>query len=298
MAADHRRRGTGGRRFVMAALLVMSTAAPRAAAPEDVRALLARMGGRVEQYFARAQSIVFTEVVVIEPLSPNFLSAGGHARELVYELRMSWEAGGTGEPPDVKMLRELVRVDGRAPRPADEPECADPEAVTTEPLVMLLPGRRHEYAFTWRGTDTAQGRERVVLDYVSLARGPVAVNFEGDCVSVSLPGRSRGRIWADAESGDVLRLDTHLVGTFEFDVPERYRRRGASRSMVLERADTSIRYEPVDFHDPDETLILPTSVRTTTVFRHAPSPRTRMTQRFSDHRRFITGGRVVEPESR
>jgi hypothetical protein len=283
------------RRLVMAVSMAMAAAgAPRAAAPEDVRALLARMGERVEQYFARAQSIVCTEVVMIEPLTPTFLSEGGDARELVYDLRMSWEAGEGGSPPSVRLLRQLVRVDGRAPKPGDEPECADPEAIAAEPLVMLLPGRRHEYAFTWHGTDTVDGRESVVLDYVSLARGEAAVTFEEDCVSVSLPGWSRGRIWADVATADVLRFDSHLVGTFEFDVPPRYRDRGAARSMALVRADTSIRYEPVVFQDPDETVILPTSVRTTTVFRDAPSPRTRMTQRFSDYRRFMTEGRIVK----
>jgi hypothetical protein len=273
-----------------------SAATAIAGSQSDVAALLARMGERVERYFARAQSIVCTEIVVIEPLSPNFLSEGGHARELMYELRMSWSAGDDGGPRDVKLLRELLRVDGRPPRPSDEPECADPEPVATEPLVMLLPGRQHEYVFTRRGTGKTGARESVMLDYLSLARGPADVRFEGDCVSVSLPGRSRGRIWTDASSGDVLRLDSQLIGTFEFEVPQRYRKRGAPGSMAMERADTSIRYHPVTFTDPDETLILPTSVRTTTVFRNAPSPRMRMTQRFLNYRRFITGGKLVGPD--
>lgn len=278
-------------RFLIGAAIV--AAVPATGAPVDISVLLARMGERVEQYFARAQSIVCTEIVTIESLSPNFLSEGGHARELVYELRVSWEQGEDGSPPDVKLLRELVKVDGRAPRADDEPECADPEAIATEPLVMLLPGRQHEYAFTSRGAETIGGRGSVTLDYLALARGPAAVNFEGDCVSVSLPGRSRGRIWVAEDSGDVLRLDSQLVGTFEFEIPGRFRRRGAPSSMVMERADTSIRYQTVRFSDPDETMTLPASVRSTTVFRNAPSPRMRMTQRFTNYRRYITAGRVL-----
>lgn len=266
---------------------------PLAAAQADVTALLARVGDRVEQYFERAQSLVFTETVTIEPLSPNFLSEGGHARELVYEVRVSWERDPDGGAPDVKLLRDLIRVDGRPPRPDDEPECADPDAVATEPLVMLLPGRQHEYVFTSRGTERISGRDSVALDYLSLARGPASVNFEGDCVSVSLPGRSRGRLWVDEGSGDILRLDSQMIGTFEFEIPQRYRRRGAPSSMVMERADTSIRYQAVRFSDPEETIVLPASVRSTTVFRNAPSPRTRMIQTFSNYRRFMTGGRVI-----
>jgi hypothetical protein len=66
--------------------------------------------------------------------------------------------------------------------------------------------------------------------------------------------------------------------------------------MVLERADSSIRYQPVTFTDPDETVLLPSSIRSTTVFRNAPTPRMRVTQTFSNYRRFITGGRVVRPD--
>jgi hypothetical protein len=281
------------RRWLTAAAFV-SAPVVAAAAPADVSELLVRVGERVEQYFARAQSLVFTETVTIEPLSANFLAEGGHARELVYDVRVSWERGTDGEGPDVKLLRELVKVDGRTPRSGDEPECADPEAVATEPLVMLLPRHQHEYQFTAQSVDTVAARNTVVLDYVSLTRGPAAVDFEGDCVSVALPGRSRGRIWVDEASGDILRLDSQLIGSFEFAIPQRYRRRGAPVSMVMERADSSIRYRSVHFTDPDETMMLPASVRSTTVFRHAPSPRTRMIQTFSNYRRFITAGRIVK----
>ena len=267
---------------------------PSAAAPVDITELLARVGNRVEQYFARAQSIVCTEIVLIESLSPNFLSEGGSGRELVYELRVSWDEGDGSVAPDVKVMRQLVKVDGRAPRPEEEPECGDPDAVAAEPLVMLLPGRQRQYAFTSRGSEQIDGRDVHELEYLSRERGEASVEFEDDCASVSLPGRSRGRVWVDELTGDVLRLDSQLVGTFEFAVPDRYRRRGASSTMVMERADTSIRYHAVRFSDPEELVVLPASVRSTTVFRNAPSPRMRMTRRFTNYRRFITGGRVLK----
>ena len=278
------------------AAMFVAAASLSAAPPADVPALLARMGERIEDYFARAQSIVCTEVVVIEPVSTNFLSESGRARQLEYELRVSWDAGDGTRPPDVKQIRELIRVDGRPPRANDEPECIGPDAVATEPLAMLLPGRQQENAFTWRGVQTIERRASVMLDYLPLQRGAADVQFEENCVRVELPGRSRGRLWVDASSGDVLRLDSQMVGTFEFDVPQRFQKRGAQSTMVLERADSSIRYQPVTFRDPDESVILPATIRSTTVFRNSPSPRVRVTQTFSNYRRFITGGRVVRPE--
>jgi hypothetical protein len=68
--------------------------------------------------------------------------------------------------------------------------------------------------------------------------------------------------------------------------------------MVIERADSTIRYQPVRFHDPDETLLLPSSIQTLTVIRNSGAPRMRMTQTFSNYQRFITGGRIVKPGPR
>ena len=56
------------------------------------------------------------------------------------------------------VLRQLVKVDGRPPKPDDEDACMDPRAVTLEPLTMLLPDRQREYNFRQRGTDREGGR--------------------------------------------------------------------------------------------------------------------------------------------
>ena len=64
--------------------------------------------------------------------------------------------------------------------------------------------------------------------------------------------------------------------------------------MTIERADTSIRYRQVTFQDPEETLLVPSSIDTVTVIRNSGAPRVRKTQRFTDYRRFVTGGRIVQ----
>ena len=63
--------------------------------------------------------------------------------------------------------------------------------------------------------------------------------------------------------------------------------------MVIERAESSIRYKPVEFQDPEETLLLPASVDTLTVIGGGSTQRVRITQRFSDYRRFLTDSRIV-----
>ena len=66
------------------------------------------------------------------------------------------------------------------------------------------------------------------------------------------------------------------------------------QAVVFERLDSSIVFGPITFVEPDEILTLPISVDSLTVVRNAGTPRVRKTQRFSNYRRFITGGRIVE----
>jgi hypothetical protein len=279
----------------LAAALVVCAAARPGGTPADVPAVLAHIGQRVERYYARAQSIMCLETVRLQPLAHDLSFDGGHVRQLIYELRISWEPPVDDHtPPEAKVLRELLKVDGHTPRPGEEPGCLDPKPVSTEPLAMLLPARQRDYAFTWAGTGRTDRRESVMLDYKATTVGQPSVTFKGECISVELPGRDRGRVWTDAETGDVLRLDEGLTGMFEFRLPKEHMLPGGPTSMVIERADSSIKYLPVTFHDPDETVMLPASVSTLTVIRNSGSPRMRMTQTFSNYKRFMTGGRIVK----
>ena len=266
--------------------------APTAA---DADQTLLRVGRRLEQWYSRAQTIVSRESVSIQPLRAD-LTPDGFARRLTFDLRVSWdpEATTAGGLPGATVLRDVVAVNGRPPGAGDDPGCMDPKPVSPEPLAMLLPSRLQETDFTLAGAGRVDGRRAILIDYRGRAAQPPTIDWTNECVSVSLPGRSRGRLWIDAETLDVLRVDDRLVGWFEFTVPREQIRRGASASMVIERAESSIRYRPVAFQDPSESLMLPVSVETVTVIRGAGIQRMRISQRFTGHRRFLTGGRLVD----
>lgn len=275
---------------VAIAASVSARAQPPAA---DFAARMVHIGQRVEQFYARARLVTSKETVRLQPLESDFRSMMP-ARRLVYELRVSWDPATDGGPPaDASVLRQLLSVNGRAPRPKDEPECMDPKSVTPDALALLLPHNRHEYEFKPAGSTRIDGRLAAMIDYKSVSMEPPEIIWKGNCVSVSLPGRTRGRVWIDEQTDDVLRLDEHLIGLFEFPVPREQSRAGGPLSMVIERADSSIRYRAVTFEDPDETLMLPRSIETTTVWRNASVNRVRMTQEFSEYRRFVTDGRIV-----
>ena len=120
------------------------------------------------------------------------------------------------------MLRELRKVNGRAARPKDEPGCLDPKSGSLEPLAILLPHHRSEYTFAWTGVSKLKDRRAMTLDYKSRTPGAIEGEWKGDCVSIDAPGRTKGRIWVDEVTNDVLRLDEQLTSQFEYRVPREH----------------------------------------------------------------------------
>jgi hypothetical protein len=273
----------------MAALLLCL---PVVAAGQSPDALVTRIGAYVARYYERTHSIVADEHVRVQPLRRD-LSLEGFARRLVYELRIEWnpDAGPDEEPATI--TRRLIRVnDGPVPDDAER-ECLDLHTVSPAPLAFLLPGARDAFRFREVGPGSTAGRPAVLVDYRALTPEPPVAEWNDSCVSVDLPGRARGRLWADPETGEVLRLEEGITGIVEIPVPVEQQRRGAFRSLTLDRSDTSIEYRHVEFTDPAETVLLPARIQTMTVWRNAGSARVLTTQTFDNYRRFVTGTRIV-----
>jgi hypothetical protein len=274
-----------------------SVAAQPAADHGALAPLLARVSGRVEDFYSRARTVTSRETVRYQPLESDFRPIG-FARRLVYDLRLDWEPQADGSSPtEARVLRQLVTVNGRPPRPRDEPQCTDPESVSTDALSMLLPQKRGEYVFTSGGPARLENRAALTIDFRNVSTEPAEVVWTDDCVRVSIPGRTRGRIWVDADTFDVLRLDEHLTGMFDFRASDKIARRHGLLHMALERYDFTVRYHEVRFENPAETLTLPRLVEITSVWRGIGTPRTRITQEYSDYRRFVTGARIVPADA-
>lgn len=292
---EKRRRLTPLDRWATAAALSLLTVSVTAQAPGSLNDVLTRLGDRVQQYYGRAQRIVSMERVFVQPLRHDLMPEG-FARVLEFELRVEWDASTDPDrPPDAHIIRELRKVNGRAPRAKDEAGCLDPKSGALEPLAMLLPHHRSEYTFVLNGFGSLKGlkdRRAMMLDYKSRTPGPIDARWKGECVSIDAPGRTKGRIWVDEVTHDVLRLDEQLTTQFEYAVPREHWGFAGPVVWVVERADSSVRYRPVAFHDPEETVLLPDTIESLTVFRNAQSYR--ISQTFSDYKRFITGGRIVK----
>jgi hypothetical protein len=298
-----RRRRLGSAGLLALLLLVAATAATaraqRGVEPAELAVTLAKASARVEAYFTRAQSLVCTETVHLQPLNYG-LSGDGMGRTVESELRLSWDAGIGGEATgEAQTRRQVVKVNGRPPRPNDRNNCTAPEQHETEPqpLSMLLASERDNYAFSPAGRGRVDKREAVMIDFRQVEEVKVDVQqVEGndDCISYDLTGGLRGRLWIDAETADVLRLDQRLAGQVEVRLPRALARRpGVSPTWTLERWDTTMRFKRVTFDEPQETLVLPVSTTVMRVTRGSGSPRLRTTTTYSRYKRFLTGGRIV-----
>jgi hypothetical protein len=280
---------------VVLGVLVLFAASVRAQAPGDLVAVLGRVGDRVLHYYSRAQSIVCLERVMVQPIGSD-LTPQGFARVIESELRVEWEAGIDGAPPEATVHREIRKVNGRPARPGDEPKCMDPRSISPEPLAFMLPGNRDEYVFALGGPGRGRDRGALILDYKTRVdeAGRPEVTTKDDCTSFTIPAGLKGRIWFDPETHNILRVDQNLKSRFEVRIPPKQARFGQADYFIVERYDSSVRYRPVSFLDPEETVLLPESITELMVIGGGTHAGKRTTQTYSGYKRFITGGRIVK----
>ncbi len=264
-------------------------------------AILARVGQRVADYYRRAERVVCIERATVQPIASNW-TPEGFARTVESELRVEFEASDGEAPSNPQVVRDVRRVNGRPPRARDKTDragCTDPTPLSPEPLAFLLPVHRGEYRFTAVRSGKERNRAALVIEFATASRTstPVLIADErghDDCVDWTGPIATRGRVWVDAETYDVLRVERRLDGPVDVRVPSKLQLRYHLGPWVeIERDDETLRYTPVTFSDPDEVLVLPESTESISVLRGGLQS-TRRTWRFSDYRRFVTEGRIIK----
>ncbi|MEO8256707.1 MAG: hypothetical protein ABI868_05100 [Acidobacteriota bacterium] len=284
---------------VALALALAAMTVAGAQAPADVDDVLIRVGERIAEFYQRATHVVGIETSTVQRVDLNG-SPDGFGRTVESELRLvAGDDRSSGEAAVVRMVRT---VNGRTPREKDKKDragCTDPNPLTAEPLAFLLPAHRSEYEFKAAGTAKDRGRLVVMIDFASVdRRSQIELiedpNGHDDCFDWSGHLASRGRIWVDAGNHDVVRVERGLRGPVDVRVPTLIQRRHLlGSSIVLMRDDVTIRYKTVAFSDPEEVLLLPESIDSLTVIRGGlESARRRQT--FSEYKRFVTGGRLVQ----
>jgi hypothetical protein len=267
----------------------------------DVRTLVARAGERVAAYYKRAQQLVCLERSTVIPIDSSW-TIQGSSRTVESELRVDLDALDGDGLPDAQVTRQVLRVNGRAPRDRDKKDrsgCTDPTPVSPEPLAFLLPSHREEFRFTSVHDAHERSRAAFAVDFTSVERSSRPELIEDkyghdDCFDWKGQIAIGGRVWIDAETYDDLRLDRHVLGPTDVRVSWTLQRKyHFDASMTLDRDDLTLRYKAVAFSDPTETVLLPDSTDSMTIFRGGLQS-IRRTEAFSDYRRFLTDGHVMK----
>ena len=254
---------------------------------------LERVSAYVADYYGRAQSVVAEETVTLEHLRSD-LTADGPGRRLVYEMRMEWDP--SAAEPRASVIRQLLKIGSRAAKPGSEPECLDPKGVSPEPLAFLLPDRRARFRFREVGRGRTADQEAVTIEYRPALEEPPTITGDKECITIDMPMRTRGRLWVHPETHAVLRVDEYIVAMTDVRIPRPLQSIGGWGLWVtVERSDTSTRYAPVRFSEPEETVLLPVQVQSVSVIRGSGIQRLRVTQTYRNYRRFVTGSRLLLP---
>lgn len=284
---------------LVASALALAPLTTGAQAQPNLDELLMRVGERVAEFYKRAKNVICIETYVVQPIDSSY-SSQGFARTVESELRIEIDSGQA--PGEAEVVRKVRKVNGRAPREEDKKNragCTDPNPLSSEPLAFLLPSHRSEYRFRTTGMTNEKNWTAVMIDFSSVNRrsNPELIEDSGgheDCFDWSGHIAARGRIWVDADNQNVLRVERGLPGPVDVKVPALIQRRYRFDNWVaIVRDDVTIRYKTVAFSDPDEVLLLPESIVSLTMVRGGLQS-TRRTHTFSDYKRFVTEGRVLQ----
>jgi hypothetical protein len=267
--------------------------------PPSIDELLTRVVTGIQELYERAQYVICLERSTVQPIDRDRTSQG-FARIVESELRV--QSTSTDDGGEATIVREVLKVNGRPPREKDKKDragCTDPNPLSPVPLAFLLPAHRHEYRFRFAGYGTDRDRPVFMIDFASADRTSHAELIEDpaghdDCFDWSGHVASRGRLWVDAKTFDVVRIDRGLPSMLDVRVPLRIQRRHhLDGVVVIDREDTTIRYRKVAFRDPDQVLLLPESIDTLIITRGGLQS-SRRSQTYSGYRRFVGAARITE----
>lgn len=274
---------------------------------ERLARVVEKLGESVERYQGGLFSIAYTETIRQERLKRDLKAREGKAKEYVFESVVLREPLKDGEEESyARSVRRLRSEDGKAAEPGKpyvqkRHKCggaASPAAAYADPLTFLLPKNQPRYEFSDEGETNLDGRAAHVVRFVPRGQGGPKVETKGDCFWANVP--SEGRVWIDAERGDVLRLEWRIIDAYEFESPRVLKvgglRFGPKRRLRYERMEWVTRFRRVEFKDPAQALLLPVSFESLVVIEGASRPRVRTTQTFTGYRRFVSDVKIVEEQ--
>ncbi|MET0650681.1 MAG: hypothetical protein ABW208_29070 [Pyrinomonadaceae bacterium] len=266
------------------------------AADERLDRILERVGEGVARYQAGLFSIAFTETLRRDELREDMTAK--KSKEFVFDtIVLREELSEDEEDYYPRPVRRLKTIDGKASK-RRSPGREAGYAVSS--LGFLLPKHRGLFQFSFDGDETEAGRKLYRIRMLRPGEGEARVEWKRRLVGTSFRVIAPFvyLIWVDAETFEVVRLESHLAAPFEFESPRTFGfgRLGPSRRLRYAAEDYAVRFRRHQFKDPEQMLLVPDSAEWLTVIEGASKPRTRATLRFSNYQRFRSDVKIIEEE--
>jgi len=153
-------------------------------------------------------------------------------------------------------------------------------------LAFLLASNQKRYRFTL--SDAGGGPPGThAIDFTEMPPERVRVKWEGSCFEAE-GGGHQGRVWFDPKAYDISQVDVRLSKPFLVPLPDGFF--GIRPAIRVEKSEMTLRFSRIEFHQPDETVMLPASIETLHVLRGVPSMRIQQT--LANYRRFLTQSEI------
>ena len=276
----------------------------------QLKVLLERVGERVQKYHDGMLNVAFTEIVRQQELQSD-AAPKGKPKEFVYEsVVINKQSAADQQNVYQTVTRKLTSIDGKTVEPGGRVEpsgrakCGntDPPPVYGNPLLFLLPNNQTRYSFYYEGEADLQERKTAVINVAPPpTHEPPQVKWEGNCYY--LAGlQTKGRIWIDPNTYDVLQLQWQLAAPVVYKMSMRFVRSGLlfgfvpPRELRYEKLDTTIRFQLVTFQNPAQTLLLPMSSESMRVIKGGRPPGFLTTQSYTNYKRFLTSVQIKDAD--
>lgn len=279
--------------LALAACAPASAQGPGPARDERLERILDKVGEGVARYEAELFRISYTETLRQEELREDMTPK--KSKEFVFETIVARETLSEAEGDYYpKTVRRLRTIDGKPAKRVSEREMGSGADVSS--LAILLPKYRDRGLFTLEGEERFEGRPAYRIRMLRVGESEPRVEWHGgpggQSFTVFLPIVFTIRV--DAETYDVMRVESHLVAPFEFESPRAFGPVGPTRRLRYTAQDYVADFRRQQFKDPEQTLLVPVAAEWMNVVEGASKPRTRVTLRFSNYQRFRSDVKVIE----
>lgn len=287
------------------------TATHAATTDEDaarLNKLLDRVRERLQKYHEALFNITATELITQQELRAD-ATPRGKPKSMVYESVTLHRQSATGqEDPTPIITRTLKSVDGK---PAKNPvlprrsKCVDtnPAPAYGDSLSFLRADHPIKFIYSYAGEAAVAGRRTAVV-YITPPppTEPVTIVEKDDCFRLSRRLQTQATIWIDLENFDVLQLQWRLVESFTGKLPAGVTKVGIlplfrpRREVTYAKSDVVVRFKPIEFQDPAQTLLLPISSESVWILKGGGIAGYQTNVEYTRYQRFLTKVQVKDSD--